>query len=149
MLDKATLIQYCEDTLKVKLEALNGDMLKLKESSSNETKSAMGDKYETGAELIKQEQDKVASVLAEVNTQLSLLNKIDSNKSQDQIGFGSLIETSNGYFFIAIPLGLQKVEGKNVAFVTVQSPIAQAMIGKTSKDEISFQSRKLKINSIC
>ena len=119
---KETLINLIEIILNDKISSLKKDINSLKESQKNDTKSSMGDKYETGRAMIQLELEKYHSRLSNNNEMLSNLLKINPKLKTKTIQSGSLIKTNHGWFFISIGIGKVKVE--NNTEVIVLSPIA-------------------------
>ena len=76
-MEKETLINLIETILNDKISNLNKDINSLKESQKNDTKSSMGDKYETGRAMIQLELEKYHSRLSNNNEMLSNLLKIN------------------------------------------------------------------------
>lgn len=144
-LPKQELHTHCITVITEKLLTVNNDLKQLKKSSESDSKSAMGDKYETSTELINQERNKLESVKTELLSQIDLLKKVKKNKSSHEIGFGSLVKTENGYFYFSIPLGMFNFKNERVACISLKSPIALNMIGKQAGDVYQFNAKSIKI----
>ena len=93
---KETLINLIEIILTDKISSLKKDINSLKESQKNDTKSSMGDKYETGRAMIQLELEKYHSRLSNNNEKLSNLLKINPKLKTKTIQSGSLIQTNHG-----------------------------------------------------
>lgn len=119
------------------------------ESSQNEdTKSSAGDKFETGREMLKQEIERNQALLAEAVSQSNLLKELDLEQ-KIQISLGSLVETQQGFFFLAVPLGKISVDGGTEAFViSTTSPVGKLFLGKQIGETIEFNGRNYKIENI-
>ena len=142
---KEQLHTFIQDLLKVRLTTVDKDLKQLKISSESDSKSAMGDKYETSTELINQERNKLESVKSELLNQIALLDKVKSMKPSSTIAFGHLIKTSNGYFYFTVPLGVIEFEKQRVACISLKSPIAQILMDKKEGDIISFNGQSINI----
>src|SRR5690625_2514629 len=113
-------------------------------ASNNETKSSMGDKYETSREMLQQEVMRLQQQLANVQQQKTVLNRMRDLPAQT-IGFGSVVTTSAGNFVVAISIGRFKVSEKEFIGISEQTPLAKQLIGKKKGDTFSFQRKEAKI----
>ena len=84
-------------------------------AANNETKSSMGDKYETSREMVQQEINNLQIQLNENIRVRNSLKSISVNPHQN-VGLGSLVETDKGFFYIAVSLGIIDYE-KNKIFI--------------------------------
>lgn len=118
------------------------------ESRNTATKSSAGDKHETGRALMQTEIDNQKKQLANFIQLKSTLSQIPLVKKTDDVGFGSLIKTSHGFYFLSVSLG--KVELSGVAYITLSpaAPLAQAFLGAKSGASILFQGRSFEVFSI-
>ena len=73
-------------------------------ASNNDTKSSMGDKYETGREMLQQEINNLQRQLNEVLNQQAVLQKITSDPSE-KVQNGALVKTDKGLFYVAVSMG--------------------------------------------
>ena len=144
-MNKEQLHLFCIDLIKVKLNTVNEDLKQLKISSESDSKSAMGDKYETSTELINQERNKLESVKSQLLDQISLLDKVKSLKTSENISFGHLVNTTNGYFYFSVPLGIIEFESQRVACISLKSPIAQSLLNQKTGDSVSFNGRSIDV----
>lgn len=119
-----------------------------KESRDNETKSSVGDKYETGRAMVQMELEKNQAQLNKTEALKSSLTKIAINKPTKQIEFGSFVRTTQGQYFIAIPFGKVEVNGSPVFCISMASPIAQILAGKRAADRVIFQKKEIEIQEI-
>ena len=145
---KDQLHLFCIESLKAKLSTVDQDLKQLKISSESDSKSAMGDKYETSTELINQERNKLETVKGQVLTQIALLDKVKEMKPSDKIAFGNLVKTSNGYFYFSVPLGIIEFEKQRIACISLQSPIAKSLMDKMTGDKVTFNGREIEILEI-
>ncbi len=94
--------------------------------SNTETKSAMGDKYETGTEILQQEINQLNSQLYENLKLQNSLSKL-SAKTSLSVETGALVKTNIGIFYISAALGTLNFQNKKIMCVSPESPIAKAM----------------------
>lgn len=134
---KKKVIDHTLGRLKEKHRDLKIEMEKLVASSAEETKSSMGDKYETGRAMVMQEQEKIADRIDQVQDQMNRLLAIDVNKIFQEVQFGALVITDKAYFLVSISHGLVQLDQTPVFLVSPTAPVAQAMLGKEVKSSFS------------
>ncbi|MCD1118391.1 GreA/GreB family elongation factor [Chryseobacterium turcicum] len=116
-------------------------------ASSNDTKSSMGDKYETGREMLQQEINNLQVQLNEVLKQQDFLKTILSKQS-DKAEKGAIVKTEKGLFFISVSLGEISLENQKIICISPESPLAKAMSGKQENDFFSLNNINQKIIEI-
>lgn len=116
-------------------------------ASSNDTKSSMGDKYETGREMLQQEINNLQVQLNEVLKQQDFLKTI-LIKSSDKAEKGAIVKTERGLFFISVSLGEITFENQKIICISPESPLAKAMNGKLKDDTFSLNNMNQKIVDI-
>lgn len=137
------LFNTIAQTLQEKVDYLQGLILDLRNSNS-ETKSSMGDKYETSREMMQQEITRIQNQLNEVLIQQEQFKKIVIKK-HDTIALGSYVETSMGNFCIAISLGEIDYNSKKLFVLSPITPLAKLLIGKKVGDEVYLNGKMIKI----
>ncbi len=145
---KRQVHEICCKTLQSKMEVIKEEFRSIAKSVGEETKSSMGDKYETSREMMQQERNKLATQLEVITRELTTLNQIDPEKYQDAIMKGSLVQTDKAWFYVSIALGQLRVENKMVFVLSENAPLAKVMIGKKKSEEFSFNNQKHEILSI-
>ncbi|MBD3906804.1 hypothetical protein NAL32_19150 [Chryseobacterium sp. Ch-15] len=135
-MNKSSLI----NTVKLKLSEKISNFEKLISEtrvSSNDTKSSMGDKYETGREMLQQEINNLQVQLNEVLKQQDFL-KIILPKQSEKAEKGAIVKTEKGLFFISVSLGEITFENQKIICISPESPLAKAMNGKQKNDFFSL-----------
>jgi transcription elongation GreA/GreB family factor len=145
---KQILHRYITEHLRQKKQTLEHEIESLIEDQQSDSKNSAGDKYETGREMIQLEIDRLEGSVNIVKEQLA---KIDRLKNYDarSVAEGSLVETQNAIYYLAIPLGKITVEGADIIVLSKDAPKAQAMLGKKAGDEFSFNAGIEQIQQIC
>lgn len=131
-----------------RIESAKQAIQSAKESRDNETKSSVGDKYETGRAMMQMELEKNR---VQLNIALKLKNeleKINLHKKFDSVEYGSLVTTSNGIYFISIGIGKLEVENETVYCISLASPIGKILHNKKAGDTFKFQGKELTIAKI-
>lgn len=98
----------------------------------------MGDKYETGREIMMQERNRLGQQLDLLTTQLTTLESIDPEKQFNEVKYGCLVNTDLSVFFISSAIGQVPVEGKQIFAISGEAPIARSMQGKKEGESFSF-----------
>lgn len=131
---KEKIIIECKRLLDEKKASLLGSLQEITESMASETKSSAGDKHETARAKMQFEQGKLNAQLSELNELVNELEKINPSIISETIFTGTIVETNNGTFFIAVPLGKIKIEFREVYVISAQSPIGKLMMGLRQHD---------------
>lgn len=145
---KEKLHAYCLEIVAEKHQQAQEALKHLQQSHEAEGKSSMGDKYETGREMINLEKGKVAQQLNEVSKMKQVLDQIDPERSMTSGQLGSLIETTAARYFLAISVGRLSLEKVDYFIVSPSSPIGQVLLGKAVGDHFDFGGKSQRIKSI-
>ncbi len=142
---KLELFQICKNKIISKLEALETAIDEAKTSAQQETKSSVGDKYETGRAMMHLEIEKYTAQLLQWKKVLEELDKIDLQNPSTFVKKGSLILTDQGNYFISVALG--KIILKDVTYFAVseESPVGKILTGRKKSDKIEFNQRIISI----
>ncbi len=119
-----------------------------KESRDSETKSSVGDKYETGRTLMQQEVEKNRIQLHKAEKLKTELENINLKKKFDKVEFGSLVSDGKNLYFISTALGKIDIDEASCFCISLASPIGKALHNKTVGDEISFMGKTITIQAI-
>ena len=147
-MEKGKIIEHVRLKLLEKENVLLDQEAIIMSSMEEETKSSVGDKYETTRALLHAELDKVAvrrSSIQETKKTLSLI----TNTECQHVTFGALVETNLGVFLIGPSIGKINVENKAIMCISVKAPIARAMWEKGIGSTISFKQRLIEIVAVC
>jgi len=142
---KQQLIKVCENYVEDRISRALAGIKDLDEALKMESKSSAGDKYETGRAMIHIEVDKLLLQLEQYKGLKKTLAIAGQNPNSGSIGFGSVVKTSAANYFLSIPAGEILVENEKFYAIGINSPIAQALIGKKEKETFSFNGNTNKI----
>lgn len=142
---KQQLLSICLQKVEEQIGQLETELKSLGESAASDTKSSMGDKYETSREMINLEKGKIAGQLANATKMRSILNGIDASKSLNKCALGALVETSQGLYFLAAAIGQVSAEGKSCFVISPGSPIGQQLMGKKAGDTFKLGPREIEV----
>ncbi len=141
---KKALFETCLEQVESQISTLEQSLDSIVDARNNETKSSVGDKYETGRAMMQLEEQKIQSQLIHSKNSRQELRTLDLNK-KDIIIMGSLVETSLGVYFLSIGLGKIKVEQDLFYCISSTSPVGKLLLGKKEKEIIEFNNRKIEI----
>jgi len=145
-MNKEELIRIIRQKLSEKIENFE-KLIAETRASSNDTKSSMGDKYETGREMLQQEINNLQVQLNEILKQRDFLKTI-LPKLNDKAEKGAIVTTEKGLFFISVSLGEIKIENQKIICISPESPLAKTMNGKQRGDVFSLNTMVQKILDI-
>ena len=147
-MNKTELIKLINQKLSEKIQNFE-KLIAETRASNNDTKSSMGDKYETGREMLQQEINNLQVQLNEVLKQQDFLktsfDKLRMTKKFDKAEKGAIVKTEKGLFFISVSLGEVTFENQKIICISPESPLAKAMNGKQKGDVFSLNNINQKI----
>jgi len=143
---KEKLYQFIHELLNDKIDYLQKLINDLR-SSNNDTKSSMGDKYETSREMIQQEIMHIQKQLNEVIIQKEQFLKIKYIES-DSVIIGSYVKTSMGNFYIVCSLGEIDFHDEKVFVISSQTQLAKKILGKKKGDIFEMNNQKFTIEEV-
>ena len=119
----------------------------LMESNKQEGKSSAGDKHETAAAQVHLELEKMGKQMQEHNRRSEELERFNPSKleASNQVRIGSLIETSEGCFYIITSLGKLSAATGECYVVSAASPIGSALLGKHVGDNFIWNKREVSV----
>lgn len=127
-MNKSELLAIIHQKISEKIRKLE-QLIAETRASNNDTKSSMGDKYETSREMLQQEINNLQIQLNEHLKSQQILKNIQPNPHKT-VTLGSLVETEKGKFFVAISLGELSFNQEKIFVISAESPLAKAMNGK-------------------
>lgn len=125
---KPQLLEIIHQKISEKIQKLE-QLIAETRASNNDTKSSMGDKYETSREMLQQEINNLQLQLNEYLKSLQILKNINPI-THKIVGLGSFVETEKGKFFITVSLGEIIFNQEKIFVISAESPLAKAMNGK-------------------
>lgn len=146
MLDfKTSLHQACLQRIERTIEQAIKAMEDAQNAANQETKSSVGDKYETGRAMMQLEKEKYAQQLVQAQDLHQQLERLNPQQPSTQIQLGSLILSNEGLYYLSVSLGKMTHEGKTVFVLSAASPLGQVLVGKKEGEKIVFQGRNISI----
>lgn len=145
---KEKLFTHIIGLLDKKIESARQAIASAREARDNETKSSVGDKYETARTLMQFELEKNRALLHKTENLKKELLRIDLQKKYEKAEFGSLVFTGAGNFFISVALGKIEVEKKGFFCISLASPIGKQLHAKKAGDTFALQGKQIEIIEI-
>ena len=136
----------CHVFIEQRIAAARTAMQAAQESSSSETKSSAGDKYETGREMANAERDRNAAHMQQAQQLQAELGRISPDAPCDTVRPGALVHTSLGLFYVSISAG--RLEGHDVFAVSAAAPVAVALKGLRAGQETMFNGKAVRVLAV-
>ena len=145
---KPALHARCHAFIEQRIAAARTAMQAAQESSSSETKSSAGDKYETGREMANAERDRNAAHMQQAQQLQAELARINPDAPCDTVRPGALVTTSLGRFYIAVSAGKLTGEEPEVFAVSAAAPVAVALKGLRVGQEAVFNGKTVRVLAV-
>jgi len=145
---KESISNQLQDMLDRRVETATIAIESAKESRDNETKSSVGDKYETGRAMMQTEVERHQGQLNNAENLKAELSRINFRKEYTKAEVGSLVLTDQGDYFISIGIGKIEVNNETYYAISIASPIGQVLHDKKVGDKAQFQDREFLIKNI-
>ncbi|MBK8340663.1 MAG: 3-oxoacyl-ACP synthase [Flavobacteriales bacterium] len=129
-MNKSDLLRHLHALLQEKVNAAQLEISSTRGSFTSDTKSSAGDKHEVGRAMVQQELDKLEDQRAKLIALQQELARVPLGRTFDRVAFGSLVETDQGNYFVAIGLGRIEFVGGSCFAISLASPIGQALKDK-------------------
>ncbi len=142
---KTNLLEQCRHHIELRVGVAQNAINRAKEGAEGETKSSVGDKYETTRALLQNEQNNQSRQLSESLKLQMLLSRIKTDYLHDEVTFGSVVSTNEGNYFISISAGRLLVDGKKYFAISPQTPLAKEFLRKKAGDQATFNDRPIRI----
>lgn len=146
-MNKSEILDIIRDKIQQKIQIFT-TLIEETRASNNDTKSSMGDKYETGREMLQQEINNLQRQLNEMLIQQNIVAKLSSEPCS-KVQNGALVTTNKGLFFVSVSIGEIAINGKKIMTVSEESPLVKAMYGKKPGEQFSINNINQVIEVIC
>ncbi|TBW29112.1 transcription elongation factor [Gramella sp. KN1008] len=146
--NKEELFYKCLDIVNRQIEKYENEMAQIRESMENNDAHTDYDEDDSKGQLLG-DFEKYAEYLDNSRKMKEKLSRIDQKHYTEQIDFGSVVETSENYYFISVALGkISLDEGSTVFAISTEAPIYQEMKGKKAGDSFTFNGKEQKILNV-
>ncbi|KQS31208.1 hypothetical protein [Dyadobacter sp. Leaf189] len=147
-MDKANVLEKLKAILDDKLLVSWNAMEAAQESANDQGKSSMGDKYETSRSMGQLDRNMHARQYEQTRMERLVLERVNANEASQRVGVGSLLNTTAGWFFVAVSLGAVKINEETVLAVSSSSPVGASLLGKEAGSKFEFMKKQQEIISL-
>ena len=141
--------QECLHWVQQKQSDLEQLLLQMDESARGDTKSSMGDKYETAQAMLHLEKEKYQSQLVQIQSLHKVLFQINPLSVSEVIDLGSFLDTDQGYFYLAIPAGVLSMGEIEFTAISPTSPLGVEFKKAALDQRFSFRGRSYHLRGYC
>jgi hypothetical protein len=145
---KTNLLTLLKARLDERLQTAWAAMQAAQESANSEEKSSAGDKYETARAMGQIERDRHAKQYEVARQERLVLDRIEHQGTPERAALGALLDTTTGWYFLAVSAGAVTVDGVPVIVVSPQSPLGQVLVGKSPGEGFDFRGTKGDVRAI-
>lgn len=144
-MDKQQAIDQAHALFRQRLKELEQHILIVQQSANQESKSSMGDKYETGRAMAQNEVFMLSTQLENLKLEFGKFGVIDFRILREECAAGSLVRTENGWFLLSAALGKVSVDGQTVMVISLDSPLGKALLGKKKGERFQVNQKENQI----
>jgi transcription elongation GreA/GreB family factor len=142
------LLSRCHSFIDERIATAKAAIQMAQASANEETKSSAGDKYETGRAMAQLEIENSSVQLAEALKQKQILDQLKLEDDTTAVRLGSLVFTSRGNYFLAIPAGKMEMDEIDYYAISPASPIGAMLMGLKTGASITFNKKEIVIEKI-
>lgn len=139
---KLQLYSLCKQHVAEQIVSIEAAIADRRDAMHNETKSSMGDKYETTREMLQQDISMNQNRLSAVKADDAVLGTINPETTSSIVALGSVVCASNGNFYMAISAGSFTIAGKKYYAISASSPIGVQLKGKQEGDNFTLNGKE-------
>lgn len=150
-MQKLEILNHVKGALSARIAEAELELASLRASQRTDTKSSAGDKHETSRAMAQLEIERQLERISGARSLLDLAGKVVLDRACDEVGFGNLVKTSAGLYFLAVGFGRVDLDLDTAAIcycISMQSPIGLALKGLAVGAAFEFQGRSVRIESI-
>jgi transcription elongation GreA/GreB family factor len=147
---KSKLYNLCMEYVEKRILNIQKVIDEAQASANQETKSSMGDKYETTRSMLQLDTEMNTKQLVEAIKLKADLQKVEVTLSQTHsfAQVGSLILTNQASYFIAISAGKITLESKDFYAISPTAPICKSLLGLKAGDTFTFNKQNIVVKEV-
>lgn len=142
---KKQLFEKCVAYVVEKMETAQKAIQTAQDSANTESKSSMGDKYETGRAMAQLEIEKNLVQLNEFQRMKQELERTPWEQTNSSAQKGSLVYTNSGIYFLSVSAGKIVLDNESYFAVSLMSPIAKSLLGLKEGDDSMFNGKAMRV----
>jgi hypothetical protein len=148
-LDKTKILQEAFSHFSQKLKDLESHIKTVQDAANQESKSSVGDKYETGRAMAQNEVFMLKTQFEGLRIEVEKLGSLLQSDPKETAGSGSLVKTTQGQFLLGPALGKWKSEHDGIFYlISLDAPLGHALQGKRKGETFEVNQRTDKIKDI-
>ena len=136
---KKLLHAKCIELSQSKIDVCTDVLSQLNEAKTGETKSSAGDKFETSREMLQGEEDRTTATLSNAVVLKKSLDQINPENVSSKVEIGALVICSKLNYYLSVGLGKIELGDNKYWAISMASPLAKQMRGKTKGENYSFK----------
>ena len=144
-LKKENIIITANLLLQTRLAELEKAIANVQNSANEESKSSMGDKYETGRAMAQNDRAMLENQKSELLKDIATFGNINFNQETEFVKNGSLVQTSIGYILVSVSVGKIVDAGINTMLISSASPLGTQLLGKKANEMVSVNGKEIKV----
>ncbi|MEM9675369.1 MAG: 3-oxoacyl-ACP synthase [Cyclobacteriaceae bacterium] len=145
---KKEVFAACRQWLTERVDSLEEEIEQTRLAASEETKSSMGDKYETGRAMLHLTRERLESQLAEAQRLYNAISKLEPTTSHGKAQLGSLVATDRGLFYLSVGIGKINVDNQAIFCISTSAPLGRVLMGRNTNESFTFQEKPLLIKAV-
>ncbi len=145
---KQAVIEAAKKQLKQEIDDFRSSINRMEEGVEASQEIGWMDQMESTSEATREYIDKLAEQLNFANQEYEKLNRLQAERTQKQVGVGSVVITKEFNFLVGVSLEDFEVEGDRFVGLSDQSPLYQELQGHKEGDEVPFRDKRYLIQKI-
>jgi transcription elongation GreA/GreB family factor len=138
---KIELHLHCRQLVDERIAGAKATIAEAQKAAEQETKSSAGDKYETGREMLQQEQNKASLQFMELLKLKKVLDELNPARVCKLVEPGCLLQTDKGSFYFSVSLGQISMKGQSYMVISPVAPLARLLAGKRVGEQVQLNGR--------
>jgi len=143
---KKEIIKVCAEMLENSIKTVRGTIDEILETASEY--EGDHDMFDPFKEEMMKKKDMQVELLKKYSDELTLLNKVDQTKINNQVSFGSVVITDKQKMFISTALGKFVYNNDSYYAISTQVPVYLAMKDKKAGDKFIFNNNTFTISEV-
>lgn len=145
---KQSVYVFCQELVQEKISAEKAAMDETQAMGNAASRSASGDKFDSEVADNHRETEKHTIQLANWLRLRETLAQIKADETHTSAHLGSLVQTNTATYFLSVGLGKIVVDGSPVFALSLDSPIAQQLLGKAAGESFSFRGKSQQVLTV-
>ena len=147
---KLKLYNWCLEYVENRIGTVQKVIDEAQASANHETKSSMGDKYETTRAMLQLDTEMNTKQLVEAMKLKMDLQKIEHSLGQEHtvVQVGSMVFTNQANYFVSIGAGKITIEGKDFYAISPTAPICKPLLGLKAGNSFTFNKQNIFLKEV-